>query len=134
MKFFRHILKFFDKLEDHIRDFLSHYPVPYSLIGGVAIVLFWKGVWDVADKIPFFNGDYGPIITISFSVILLLSTGLFVSFFIGDTIILSGLKREKKLAEKTEEDIKQEVDIVNHLRVKLNNIEKLLEEIREKLE
>jgi hypothetical protein len=30
----RSILKFFDKLEDHVRGALSHFPLFYSLFGG----------------------------------------------------------------------------------------------------
>lgn len=133
MQIWKKILHFFDKLEDNIRGFLSHYPVPYSLIGGVAIVLFWKGIWDVADRISFFNGEYGPVVTITFSVVLALSTGLFVSFFIGDTIILSGLRKEKRLAEKTEAEIEGEMTDIEHFKTRLTNIEKILLEISEKI-
>ena len=41
----RKIVTFFDKLEDKIRIRLSHKPILYSIIGGIGIVLFWKGVW-----------------------------------------------------------------------------------------
>jgi hypothetical protein len=40
---------FFDKFEDHIRTHLSRYPIVYTIIGGIAIVLFWRGVWHTAD-------------------------------------------------------------------------------------
>ena len=38
----------------------------------------------------------------------MLLIGLFVSFFIGDTILISGLKQEKKLTEKTEKEVAEE--------------------------
>ena len=91
----RKIIRFFDKLEDRVRMKLSHHPVVYTLIGGVAVVLFWRGVEKTADMIPFLNGPVSLII----SVVVLLVTGLFVSFFIGDQLILSGLKGEKKMVE-----------------------------------
>ena len=89
------IIKFFDKLEDWVRGKLSHYPILYALIGGVGIVLFWRGVWHVADEM-----SLGSWTSIIISLILLLMTGLFVSFFIGHYIIFSGLKQEKKIEEK----------------------------------
>lgn len=120
----KRIWHFFDKLEDRIRISLSHRPILYALIGGTGIVLFWKGVWETAG---FFSFLHGPGSIILGTVILLL-TGLLVSFFIGDSIILSGFRREKKLVEKTEREVqaeqKTEELILEHLEV----IEKKLEE------
>jgi len=122
------ILKFFDKLEDRIRATLSHYTVLYALIGGVAIVLFWRGVWKLADEI-----GLGWFLSISISAVVLLLTGLFVSFFVGDLIVLSGLKREKKLIEKTEEEVETEMELTNKILKKLDKIEREMEEIKNKL-
>lgn len=123
------IIKYFDKLEDKIRSLLSHYVVLYALIGGIAIVLFWRGVWMTADLFGFLTGP----ISVMISTIILLLTGLFVSFFVGDRIILSGVKGEKKLAEKTEEEIKAEMEKTAKVLEKLEKIEKDLEEIKGKI-
>lgn len=120
------IIKFFDKLEDQVRTALSRRPIIYTLIGGVAIVLFWRGVWLIADSIPFMTGAVSFIL----SVIILLATGLFVSFFIGEGIIISGLKRERKLFEKTESEIETETDILKEIRVKIGKIEAELKELK----
>lgn len=101
---FKRILNFFDKIEDRIRRWLSHHPVLYALIGGTGIVLFWRGVWDIADRYDFFTPEMSLVI----SIIIMLSTGTFVSFFIGEEIIISGLKAKKRFDEKTEEEIRQE--------------------------
>ena len=114
------LVKFFDKLEDKIRAALSRRPIIYTLIGGVAIVLFWRGVWLVADSIPFMTGPVSLVL----SIIILLLTGLFVSFFIGEEIIISGLKKERKLFEKAEFEIKTETDRFAELKGKLAKIEK----------
>jgi hypothetical protein len=100
----RSILKFFDKLEDHVRGALSHFPLFYSLFGGAGVVLFWRGVWHTADALE----DGSKIGSLIFSgpgsmvlgLIILLMTGLFVSTFIGDSIIMSGIRKDKKLIEK----------------------------------
>jgi hypothetical protein len=60
----------------------------------------------------------------------MLSTGLFVSFFIGDNIILSGLKHEKKLAEKTEEEVQTEKDDLYEIREEIAGLKKDMEEIK----
>ncbi|MEK7553443.1 MAG: hypothetical protein AAB504_02045 [Patescibacteria group bacterium] len=129
------IIKFFDKLEDKVRARLSHYPILYALVGGVGIVLFWRGVWHVADDM-----GLGSWTSIIISLILLLMTGLFVSFFIGHYIIFSGLKQEKKIEEKEEEEIKADLDlqraqmkILFDLKEKIGNIEKDINDIKSKL-
>ena len=132
----KNIIKFFDKIEDKPRSFLSRHPIIYAFIGGIGIVLFWRGVWHTADIFPFLNGPVSIII----SIIILLTTGLFVSFFIGHSIILSGLKQEKKIEEKeiseieTEMDIlKKEKDLVNGIYSRLEKIEKTLIDVKSKI-
>jgi hypothetical protein len=39
----RNILAFFDKLEDKTRAKLSRVPLLYAFLGGIGIVLFWRG-------------------------------------------------------------------------------------------
>ena len=58
-----------------------------------------------------------------FGIIILSSVGLFVSFFVGSEIIIGGIKAEKRIDEKTEEEIKKES-------ISLNHIKSILEEIR----
>jgi len=115
------IFSFFDKLEDFVRIELSHNPILYALVGAVGIILLWKGVWEVAELIPGLHG-LGSIVM---GVIILLVSGLLVSFFIGDSIIISGFKKEKKLVERTEKEIleaekTQAQEIIN----KLDHLEK----------
>ncbi|MCX6703017.1 MAG: hypothetical protein NTW60_04115 [Candidatus Wolfebacteria bacterium] len=107
----RETYRFFDKLEDKIRAILSRRPVIYTLIGAFAIVLFWRGVWGAADLASEWFGItplWSNILSIIISVVVLLMTGLFVSFFIGERILISGLKQEKKIFDKTEEELKTE--------------------------
>lgn len=125
------ILKFFDKLEDKVRARLSRHPIVYAFIGGIGIVLFWRGVWDLADQVPVLNGFLGAILTIAISTLILMVTGIFVSFFVTDRIILSGLKKEKKLIEKTEEEVKEEELRLNLLNVKLDRIESEIRSLKE---
>lgn len=123
------VIKFFDVLEDHIRTALSHYPIIYAFVGGFGIVLFWKGVWETVAIFPMLHG---PVSIIAGVVVLLLS-GLFVSFFIGKNIIISGLNREKKLAEKTESEVHAEKDLIQDLITKLDRLERGLERVESSL-
>ena len=142
------VVNFFDKLEDKIRGRLSHYPILYAFIGGVGVVIFWRGVWHTADfvtEVIFsyqMNGSVnlgslpwwdGPV-SILVGSVLLLSTGLFVFDFIGTQAMISGLKGEKRLEEKTEEEIKLEAGAISEIREEVKEIAHHLDEIGKNLE
>ncbi|PIU99529.1 MAG: hypothetical protein COS58_01900 [Candidatus Tagabacteria bacterium CG03_land_8_20_14_0_80_41_22] len=52
---------------DHLREvdttkhvhrlFFNRRPIIYAFVGGTAIVLFWRGVWMVADTVSFLTGS-----------------------------------------------------------------------------
>lgn len=139
------INKFFDKLEDGIRGRLSRKPIIYGFLGGIGVVLFWRGVWHTADyfsELLYYSTFSGPgrVYTIEapwwdgplsllVGSILLLITGLFVSSFIGNEIIISGLRGERKITEKTEEEIKEETDKIEKIMRSIYEISKKIEEI-----
>ena len=132
---YKKILNFFDKLEDYVRGHLSRYPIVYTLIGGVAIVLFWRGVWHTADLLQAQGGWLGWLFyeptNMIIVTIILLASGLFVSYFIGDTILMSGMKGEKKLADKTEREIREEEAELKKIQATIKEIEKDVEQIKE---
>ena len=125
----KRIVKFFDKLEDKIRGKLSHYPIIYAFVGGIGIVLFWRGVWHTADDM-----NIGSVISLFIGSVLLLMTGIFVSAFVGSKLIISGLIGEKKLAEKEQVEIETEEIQLKNLQSTLNRLEKKLEHIDEEVE
>lgn len=139
------ILNFFDKFEDHVRGWLSHYPIFYAIIGGVGIVLFWRGVWLTADfifeiwfaclphtcstinsaSIPWWDGPLSFLIGLA----ILLATGVFVSNFIGNEIIITGLRGDKKLTERTEQEMRHEVGAIGEIREEVRKIAEQLEDV-----
>lgn len=119
---FQKIITFFDKLEDKIRFRLSHRPVIYATISGIGAALFFRGIWLIADQYTFMTGW----VTLIISLVILLLTGALVGQFLNDRIIISGITKDKKLAEKTEKEIREEVDV-------LGNIQKELREINQKI-
>jgi len=119
MKLIAYIKKFIEYLEMKIRHKLSHWPVFYAFLGSIGVILIWRGVWVIADDVNM-PGWMSLVLGVSISIII----GLFVSFFVGDNIIISGIKRQKRTDEKTEEEIKKE-------EVTLDEIKEDLEEIKE---
>ena|SRR3989344_1168317 len=124
----KNIVNFFDRLEDKIRAKLIHHPVLYAFLGGVGIVLFWRGVWHTADEI-----NLGSILSILIGSFILLAIGVFVSEFIGNRFIISGLIGERKLAEKEEGEIKTEKAQIKNLQNTLSRLEKKLDHIDEEI-
>lgn len=144
------IIQFFDKLEDKIRRLLSRQPLWYAFIGGIGIVLFWRGVWHTADYISnevlaisssgrlsqSLSGLFllDGILSIVAGSIMLLMTGVFVSSFIGNEVILTGLKGEKKLAEKTKGEIETEFEKMKKMEKEIKNISRKISKIQNNLE
>jgi hypothetical protein len=138
------INRFFDKLEDKVRARLSHRSIVYAFIGGSTHVLFWRGIWHTSDFIMTGNWHlsesrnfwgwmfYEPV-SLVWATIILLLTGLFVSGFIGERIIISGLKKEKKSTDKTEEEIIKEDDKVQILNSKIDLLIKEVTDIKNEL-
>ncbi len=115
---FKSIRLFFDHVEDKVRGYLSYRPIWYAFVSGIGVVLFWRGVWHTADNYPFMTG---PMSIIVGSLIMLFS-GVFVVMFIGDHIIMSGLKGEKKIVEKTERELQEEENRIIRLEHKLDHL------------
>ena len=107
-----------------IRHQLSHWPIFYAFIGSIGVVLIWRGVWKIADDI-----NMPAWVSLFLGVGLSIATGLFVSFFVGDEIIISGIKHEKRVDEKTESEIQQEEIELVDIRKDLKEIKKEIEEM-----
>jgi hypothetical protein len=130
----KRIVRFFDRIEDKTRERLSTVPIVYAIIGGITVVIFWRGVWEIADHLEQLGGFWAfifdPTVSVILSIVTLLFTGLFVSFFIGDRIILSGLKHEKKVEEKTELEVREEETMIIIINKKLDHLRADIEELK----
>jgi len=126
------LFKLFDNLEDYTREHLAKHPLFYSFLGGIMVVLFWRGVWDTADILANRNNFlhwffYGPN-QVVFSTVLLMLMGLMVSVFVGEKIIISGLRHEKKVEDRTEEIVEEEVITLKHIRDEVRSVKAELKE------
>lgn len=131
------VYHFFDRLEDRVRAVLSTHKFIYTFIGGVGVVLFWRGVWHTADVLESTTRTgsvlFSPYWSIALSLVILLITGLFVSVFIGESIIISGIKKEKKEADKTIDEIEDEKTDLEKVLTLLKDIRKEVEELKSKV-
>lgn len=137
----------FKKVQKRIQGFLSHYPIIYALVVGVGIVLFWRGVWHGADEIhsmfanSFYNNSsmsldssfwWDAPFSFLLGFLILSITGAFTSSFIGNELILSGLRGERKLSERTEHDVKNEINTISDIKEELILISKKLESLEKR--
>lgn len=140
----RKFFHFFDLLENKIRQTLSRHPFIYAFLGGVGVVVFWRGVWVTSDflmakitKIPVDILWWDGPLTVLVSLLILAPLGIFVSSFIGNEVIISGIRGEKKMFEKTEAEIESELTIgsrtyssISEVVNRLKNIDKKLDKIK----
>jgi hypothetical protein len=118
-----------DKIEEKIRRALSRYPLLYAFIGGTGVTLFWRGIWHGADEL-----DLGSGASLILGTLILVATGLFVSEFIGNRLIISGLIGEEKITEKEEGEIETEATQLKNLQATLGRLEKKLEHMDAEIE
>jgi len=131
------------KIEEKIKIYLSHRPRLYALIVGIGIVLFWRGVWHTTDLIHTYLNIFQNNLTIDSTmspwwdgllslivgIIILHFTGAFTSSFIGNELILSGLRNEKRLTEKTESEVKGEEQFISDIKKELGVMTEKISEL-----
>ena len=140
MTLYKKIFHFGDKLEDRVRGALSHHPITYAFVGGAGVIIFWRGIWHTMDfLVYFFSGENAELATgypwwdgpmsIVLGSVMLLVVGLFVPTFIGNELIISGLRGEKKITEKSEQEIKEDMALDAKIVREMREIEKRLDDM-----
>ncbi|MFA6274416.1 MAG: hypothetical protein WC662_04615 [Candidatus Paceibacterota bacterium] len=131
MKYFTNL---FLKIESKARSYFEHFPFLHAFLAGVGVILFWRGVWEVADA---WGIHYWWSILLG--GVLLIVIGLFVHTFIGNAIIIKNVESEKRIDLKTKTDIEkvekemvEEEITLSHLAKKLESIEAKLESLSKK--
>jgi len=132
-----------DKLEKRITIYLSHRPKLYALVVGLGIVFFWRGVWHSVDRLhevyetssldavgtPWWDGP----LSLLAGIVILYFTGAFISSFIGNELILSGLRGEKRLTEKAESEVEIEIRAVSDIRDAIMGLEHKVGDLEKKV-
>jgi hypothetical protein len=133
------------KMEKKIMSRLSRRPKLYALIVGVGIVLFWRGVWHSADHLysyyslgpsalgPAASSWWDGPLSFLLGIVVLYFTGAFTSSFIGNELILSGLRGERRLTEKTESEVETEIRAVFDIKDALRGIEEKITLLEKKV-
>ena len=126
-------LNTFSRLENHIRSELSKAPILYSMLGSIGVILFWRGLWHTADYLESENW-FGSVLfsgpaSMLVGLIILLVSGLFVSVFIGESMVLGRLKQEQKVTTETELELEKEKIDLKSIQREIKHIEDDLHQI-----
>ena len=125
MNILKTVYVFFDKLEDHVRAWLSRRPILYGIVAGLGAVLFFRGMWMIIDET-----NLGAWESIALSLAILLITGTFVSHFVSDDLITSGLSKQKKIIDKTENELADDVEALHSISKEIKKMKREVEKIR----
>ncbi len=97
------------------------------MLAGIVAVLFFRGIWLLADE-----AGLSSFASIIISLSILLITGPFVSHFVTNDVILSGLRKEKKIIDKTESELRSEMVTLLDIKEELGEIRDDIEELKNK--
>src|SRR3989338_10592050 len=96
------------RMEHKMVVYLSHRHKLYAVVVGMGMILFWRGVWHSVDQVhelfslgliatsidlvtsPWWDGPLSLVV----GIVILYFTGALTSSFIGNELILSGLRGE----------------------------------------
>lgn len=132
------------RITNKIKAWLSHHPLLYALLGGVGVVLFWRGVWHTVDYIMLLaqasathtsislvtNLWWDGPLSLALGSFILLSTSAFVFSLIGNEIIITGLQSERRQLAKTSGVIHNESKEIDELRQAFANVSTKLEHLK----
>jgi hypothetical protein len=84
-----------------LRRRLWHHPFFLAFLGGIGVILFWRGIWHLADVTPFLSH---PLTSLLVGAVILAATGLFILQLVGTAAVQERLDDlellERRLAEK----------------------------------
>jgi len=119
------------RIEERARKYFENYPFFHAFLAGVGVVFFWRGVWELADifYLP-------PVWSIILGIVVLGSIGLFLQTFVGNTIIIKNVEKEKSIDQKikteikeTQKDISKEELAIEDLSRKIDLLEKKIDSL-----
>lgn len=127
----KYVTNIFLRIEERARTYFERVPFLHAFLGGVGVVLFWRGVWEIADRI-----HIDPVVSIVVGSLLLGAIGLFLHTFVGNAIIIKNVEKDKRMTTRAEheiavveKDIKQEGATLDQLSAKIDRLEQVVREL-----
>ncbi len=124
-----YLTNIFLNIEERARKYFEKYPFTHAFLAGVGVILFWRGAWEVADRVHI--GPWGSIIL---GCLILGGIGLFVQTFVGNAIIIKTVKKEAQMEQKTKQDVAMVESEVAEEEITLAHLSKRLQSIEAKVD
>lgn len=115
-------------IESRARKYFEHFPFIHAFLAGVGVILFWRGVWEIAD---IYSLD--PTISIAVGIIILIGIGLFTHTFIGNAIIIKSVKHEINIEKENRKDISEFEKNITKEEITLAHLSDKLDKLSEKI-
>ncbi len=127
----KYVTNIFLRIEERARTYFERFPFAHAFLGGIGVVLFWRGVWEIADRMRI-----DPIVSIVVGSLLLGCIGLFLHTFVGNAIIIKNVEKDKRMTKKAEheiaaveKDVKKEEVTLDQLSAKIDRLEQVVREM-----
>lgn len=124
-----HVTNTLLSIEESARKFFERFPFSHAFIAGVGVILFWRGVWEIADIIKL-----DPIASVLLGIILLGGIGLFIQTFVGNAIIIKNVKKEEQLEKQTERKVEQVEQEISTEEVNISKLTEKIDELSKKID
>ena len=95
----------FVEAEDKARRYFERSPFLQAFLAGIGVIIFWRGIWEFLDRL-----QVGPLTSVVLGSLILMSVGVFVQTFIGNTIIIKKVKQEEQIEKKAVKELERDVD------------------------
>lgn len=123
----RYVTNTFLGIEDRARAFFEKFPFVHAFLAGVGVILFWRGIWELADYFAIH-----PLISVLVGVVLLVAIGLFIQTFVGNAIIIKSVTHttnvDKRILKEIESEVAEEEVNLLTLNKKIDALVKKIEE------
>jgi hypothetical protein len=125
----KHITSFLLRIESCSRNFFEQIPFIHGFLAGIGIVLFWRGVWHIADEI-----QLSSVASLIIGSILLGAIGLFLHTLVGNAIIIKNVEKDTTTSKKTEKELLEVEANIQQEELTLQTLQKELDKIHKKLD
>ncbi len=126
---YHHVTKKLLGIEETARKFFERIPFMHAFLAGVGVILFWRGVWELADI-----QKLDPIASIILGSFLLGGIGLFIQTFVGNSIIIKTVKKEERTEKQTEKKAELALEEVEREEITLIQLSKKIDELNNKID
>ena len=117
------------QIEEKARTYFEKKPFLHAFLAGVGVILFWRGIWEIADYYKLH-----PILSVILGILLLGAIGLFIQTFVGNAIIIKNVKKDEQIEKRTEKEVEIIESEIEKEEITLKVLNTKIEELSNKID